>query len=293
MTKEEDLHFKRVMSLIRPEDLTGRRVLIVGAGSLGAPNCVELARLGIEQSIIDLPGERLERHNIIRHALPLDLLGQNKAHAIADWAKRFHPSVEIHDVALDVVAQGQEFLDFLGSWKPDLVLVTTDNEPSRHAVNHACFAAGIPMVMGGVFDGGMGGMIVVSRPNGPCYGCISAFLGSPEASKPHLVIDYNTEDLNDVQTTAALNLDIMMIAMIQAKVAVSLLLHGDLSMLGVGPRDAQVINAILFSNRKETKFHPEFFRQPFLATFLAVNRGEGCFVCGDVKSRSLAATSES
>lgn len=281
MNSQIDTHYERVMAIIRPERLRSKRLLVIGAGSLGSPLIQECARLGIGVTVVDQPHEILERHNIVRHSLGLDQLGRNKAEAVVEHAARFHPEPNVRAELMDVVSEQSRFEALVGDSQPDVIAVTTDNEDSRHAINAVAYAAGVPMVMGGVFDAGMGGMVAISRPGEACYGCISAFLGTPEATKPHKVVDYNSpEDLNNLKTTSALNIDILLIAAIQAKVVLSLLEHGDLSLLGLSPADAQSINTLLFSNRRQADFHPIHFGRPFHATFLNIPSSPECFVCG-------------
>ena len=61
--------------------------------------------------------------------------------------------------------------------KADVVVLATDNEPSRYTINEICVRNGIPFVVGRVFTRGIGGEVFAYRPpDGACLACLEAAL---------------------------------------------------------------------------------------------------------------------
>lgn len=131
--------------------LKGARVLVVGAGGLGAPVLMYLAAAGIgtldivDDDIVTL--SNLQRQVI--HATPD--IGARKADSAASRILALNPNVRVvqHRVRLD----GSNALALIGGC--DLVLDGSDNFATRYLVSDACYLAQKPLVTGalGVFDG--------------------------------------------------------------------------------------------------------------------------------------------
>lgn len=269
----EQEFYKRVGQVFRPEALKRKRAVVVGVGSGGSRVATELGRLGVGQVLIDRPGERLEEHNIIRHELGYDSLGKLKLSELARHIRNFNSATPIECVELDVTAQPEAFLKLVERTRPDLLLACTDNQQSKHVVDTAGVRFGIPTAGAGVYDGGVGGEVYVTRPGAACYGCIAAHLQLKRhtAEKP-ANIDYSNLDLDELRSTAALNTEISQIALIHARVALNLLLAGESDLLGLPPE----INLVVFANRCV----PGHFARPLHAEFYHLARRPDCLVCG-------------
>src|SRR5438445_5876260 len=122
--------YKRTSSLLRPEDLRGKKVVVVGLGSGGSRAAAELGRLGISLVLIERPGELLLEHNIIRHLLNYDSVGRPKLTEVAQHISKFNPSTSINCIEMDVTAQKEAFDQLLSKERPTLILMCTDNEQS-------------------------------------------------------------------------------------------------------------------------------------------------------------------
>ncbi|MFU1477628.1 HesA/MoeB/ThiF family protein [Roseovarius sp. C7] len=148
--------------------LKSARVLVVGAGGLGAPVLTYLAAAGVGRiGVIDhdeVSNSNLQRQVIFRDAD----IGRPKVEAAAEAMRALNPYVELRpyqrrlesDFAADLFAEY------------DLILDGTDNFATRYMVNRAAVAAGKPLISGAIaqwegqlslFDPGAGG---------PCYECI-------------------------------------------------------------------------------------------------------------------------
>ncbi|HEV2435688.1 MAG TPA: ThiF family adenylyltransferase [Verrucomicrobiae bacterium] len=266
-------YFKRVDQIFRPEQLRTKKVMVVGLGSGGSRVASDLGRLGVSLTLVDLPGELLEEHNIVRHVLGYDSLGKAKTTELARYIRNLNLNIIIECVERDVTANQAGFRRLVERVRPDLLLACTDNQASKHAINEIAVRLGIPMVGAGVYDGGIAGEVYVTRPGAACYGCIAAESQLKDSGlKKPLNIDYNNLDLAETRSTSALNLDIAQIALIHARVALNILLSGEVDLLGLPPE----VNLIVFANRRV----PGHFERPLHGDFFHIKSHPDCLVCG-------------
>ena len=266
--------YKRTSEIFRPERLRQKRAICVGLGSGGGRVATELGRLGLPLTLIDLPGEKIEEHNIIRHELGYASLGKPKTVELRNHIHNFNPEVPIECVEMDVTAEKEEFRSLVARQRPDLLLACTDNQPSKHVINEIAVHFAIPVVGAGVYDGGIAGGVYITRPGAACLGCIATHLHLDQRkTRTKRNIDYNDLNLPEIRSTAALNLDIAQIALIHARVALNLLLAGETDLLGLPPH----VNLIVFANR----LVPDHFERPLHAEFYHIQKQADCLVCGN------------
>jgi hypothetical protein len=82
----------------------------------------------------------------------------------------------------------------------------------------------------------------------------------------------NSLDQDEIHSTCALSLDIEQIALVQARVALSVLLPKQSDLLGI-PREA---NLLVLSNRRV----PGVFERPLHCDFYSIPKNPSCLVCG-------------
>ena len=141
------------------------RVLIVGAGGLGAPAALYLAAAGVGRLRIIDP-DAVELSNLQRQVLfETGDVGVAKATAAATRLAALNPNVEIEPV-VGRLGAGNAAEIIAGC---DLVLDGTDNFETRLAVNAACVAAGGALVSGAI--GRWTGQVGVFAGK-PCYQCL-------------------------------------------------------------------------------------------------------------------------
>lgn len=147
--------------------LAASRVLIVGAGGLGAPAALYLAAAGVGTiGLVD--DDVVEESNLHRQLLygTADIGRPKLAAAVARLAN-VNPFVRVmrHETRLD---RGNARA-LIGDY--DIVLDGTDTFAARYAINDACVALGVPFVYGSVarFEGQVS---VFGAPTGPCYRCL-------------------------------------------------------------------------------------------------------------------------
>jgi len=150
------------------------RVLVIGAGGLGAPSLMYLAAAGVGTlGIVDddaVTLSNLQRQVI--HGTPD--VGEAKVDSAAATISRINPhvAVETHGVRLAAA----NALDLIGGY--DLVADGSDNFATRYLASDACFFAKKPLVTAamGTFDGTLTTIRAHERaPDGmpnPTYRCL-------------------------------------------------------------------------------------------------------------------------
>ncbi len=182
LSKDEILRYSR--HLIIPEvgiegqqKLKTARVLLVGAGGLGAPLGLYLSAAGIGHiGVVDF--DVVDFTNLQRQVIhSTGDVGRKKLDSAAEKMQGINPHVRItkHEVALS----SENALDILKDY--DLVVDGTDNFPTRYLVNDACVLLGKPNVYGSIFRF-EGQATVFAYEGGPCYRCLY-----PEPPPPGLV----------------------------------------------------------------------------------------------------------
>ncbi len=158
--------------------LRDAKVLVIGAGGLGAPVLQYLAAAGVGTiGVID--DDVVENANLQRQVIHTDeRIGMPKVQSAAEAMRAQNPfiSVKIYNRRLVGDIAADLFADY------DLVLDGTDNFATRQLVNATCAAAGIPLVAAALTQ--WEGQISVYDParGAPCYACIF-----PNAPDPSLV----------------------------------------------------------------------------------------------------------
>ena len=147
--------------------LKGARVLIVGAGGLGAPTALYLAAAGVGRlGLVDF--DAVELSNLQRQVLYTTAdVGRPKAEAAAERLRALNPEVEIEPHPVRLSAANAR--DVLSGY--DVVVDGTDNFPTRYLVNDACSLMNLPYVYGSIFRF-EGQASVFQRGHGPCYRCL-------------------------------------------------------------------------------------------------------------------------
>jgi len=147
--------------------LANARVLVVGAGGLGAPVALYLAAAGVGTlGLVD--DDLVDESNLHRQVLySLPDIGQLKVEVAVERLKHVNPHVALnpHAVRLD----RHNALEVLGGY--DIVVDGTDNFPARYLINDACVLLGKPNVYGAVLRW-EGQASLFAHGEGPCYRCL-------------------------------------------------------------------------------------------------------------------------
>ncbi|HWQ54381.1 MAG TPA: molybdopterin-synthase adenylyltransferase MoeB [Bryobacteraceae bacterium] len=172
LSQEEVSRYSR--HLIIPEvgvegqlKLKQAKVLLVGAGGLGAPVGLYLAAAGVGRiGIVDF--DVVDLSNLQRQVIHgTSDLGRKKLDSAAETMRDINPHLRIdrHETALT----SENALAIIKDY--DMVVDGTDNFPTRYLVNDACVLSGKPNVYGSIFRF-EGQATVFAYPGGPCYRCL-------------------------------------------------------------------------------------------------------------------------
>ena len=168
-----DRTFERIESLFDIGLFGDVKVLVAGCGSGGASVALQLTMSGI-RNITLLDNDTVGPENVIRHVCGRRYIGQKKVDAVADVLLDRNPNASIAKVEADIMSYPNLATEIA---KADLVVLATDNEPTRYTVNELCVKHGTPFVVGRVFTRGIGGEVFAFRPpDGPCLACLEQFL---------------------------------------------------------------------------------------------------------------------
>ncbi|RWR29957.1 molybdopterin-synthase adenylyltransferase MoeB [Sinirhodobacter populi] len=140
------------------------RILVVGAGGLGAPVLLYLAAAGVGAiTLVDddhVSVSNLQRQVIFRS----EDIGAPKVEAAARALAALNPFVAVTPV----------MARFDAALIPghDLVIDGSDNFETRHLVNRACVAAGVPLISGAIAQ--WEGQLSLFDParDAPCLACV-------------------------------------------------------------------------------------------------------------------------
>ena len=153
------------------------RVLVVGAGGLGAPAILALAHAGVGTiGIVD--DDEVERTNLHRQILFREEdVGRQKGEAAKDAITRINKriSIEVHPTRFlphNAIELAQDY---------DLVIEGSDNFPTKFLVADACHLAKRAVVHAAAVRW-VGTALAVSAEGAPCYRCV--FEDIPKGDAP-------------------------------------------------------------------------------------------------------------
>lgn len=147
--------------------ISGAKVLLVGAGGLGAPVGYYLAAAGVGKiGIVD--GDQVELSNLQRQIVhSTEDLGKNKAVSAQETLLALNPGIEI--ITYQERVTSENIFNILEDY--EIVVDGSDNFPTRYLVNDACVLTRKPLSHGAVFRFHGQAMTIVPG-EGPCYRCL-------------------------------------------------------------------------------------------------------------------------
>jgi len=247
LNKDEILRYSR--HLILPEvgmegqlKLKNAKVLMVGAGGLGAPLGLYLAASGVGRiGVVDF--DVVDFTNLQRQVIHgTKDVGRKKLDSAADSMLDINPYMTVDK--FDTAITSENALDIIKDY--DMVVDGTDNFPTRYLINDACVLLKKPNVYGSIFRF-EGQATIFAYPGGPCYRCLY-----PEPPPPGLVPSCAEGGVLGILPGT--------IGMIQATEAVKLI-------LGVGET---LVGRLLLFDALAMRFRE-----------LKLRRNPECPVCGD------------
>ncbi|AEF84232.1 Uba/ThiF-type NAD/FAD-binding protein [Treponema primitia ZAS-2] len=149
--------------------IMGGKVLIIGAGGLGAPAAMYLAAAGVgtigiaDADSVDL--SNLQRQII--HSTPD--VGKHKVISAKETMNAMNPDVEV--VTYREWINSTNIVDIIKDRDYDFIIDGTDNFPIKFLINDACVMQGKPFSHAGIIR--FQGQLMTYIPGkGPCYRCV-------------------------------------------------------------------------------------------------------------------------
>lgn len=143
------------------------KVLIIGAGGLGAPAALYLAAAGVG-TIGIADGDRVDLTNLQRQVIHFTAdVGRPKVESAAAKMRAINPGIQMR--TYDQLVSAANILEILADY--DFIIDGTDNFAAKFLINDACVKADKPFSHGGIlrFDG----QTMTVRPGqSACYRCI-------------------------------------------------------------------------------------------------------------------------
>ena len=152
------------------------KVLIIGAGGLGAPAALYLAAAGV--GVIGIAdADRVDLSNLQRQVIhTTDDLGKPKVESARETMLAINPEIRVRTYH-DFVNAGN-VLDLVADY--DFVMDGTDNFPAKFLINDACVIAQKPFSHAGILR--FQGQLMTYVPGrGPCYRCVFREPPPPDA----------------------------------------------------------------------------------------------------------------
>jgi adenylyltransferase/sulfurtransferase len=199
------------------EKLLGSRVLMIGAGGLGAPASMYIAAAGVG-SLTICDGDTVDLTNLQRQIVHRESrIGVNKAESAKIALGEINPDCVVTPITHRV---GGEELEALIA-AADVVVDCCDNFSTRHAVNAACVRAKKPLVSGaGVRFSGQLSVFDVRRDDAPCYRCLF-----PEENM-------SADDVDRCATLGVFSPLVGIIGVAQAAETIRMIVHDDSPLIG-------------------------------------------------------------
>src|ERR671910_3687819 len=147
--------------------LLDAKVLLLGAGGLGAPTALYLAAAGVGTlGIVD--DDDVDLSNLQRQVIhTTDRIGVPKVDSAEESVKAINPDVNV--VKYKTRLDASNIMEIIDGY--DVIVDGVDNFPTRYLLNDATVRRGIPVVSASIL--GFDGQLSVFKPHdGPCYRCL-------------------------------------------------------------------------------------------------------------------------
>ncbi len=291
---DSNVFYSRSSGLIENDALQKKHALIIGLGSFGSQIAVELAKSAVGRfTLVDF--DRLEAHNIVRHACYLKDVGRLKTDAVAELVLGKNPYATVEKLPLDVNTDTAR-IEFAVK-ESDLVIVATDNNKSRFLMSDFISHYGKTGIYGRANSRAEGGDVFVQRSDGPCYGCLvgnRAFdTSAQEVScreaglRSGAIAAYTAPEDVAAIIQVGLASDIAPITNLMVKIALVELSKGTNGGLA-SLENELVYNYWMWANRREKRFKnwapfPESGRRPSILRWYGAHiaKDEHCPLCGE------------
>ncbi|WP_431120861.1 ThiF family adenylyltransferase [Variovorax paradoxus] len=259
--------------------LRNKSVLLIGAGNVGSPVAIQLARAGVRRLDIVDP-DVLQAGNTVRWALGRREAGQFKAYALAAYIGVDFPLTEAHPHAFRIghcATKPEDIVDYFELTrtlieKADLVIDATASFRASYFIADMAKSLDKPYLWLTTTHGAAGGVVgrILPGHTAGCWHCFQRCLGDGSIRLP---ADSGAEEVQPGGCThptfIGAGLDSDEIAILASRLAVATLCRGDAN--GYGDFDWDVAVGDLQMNGRSTA--PNWSIYP-------LNAHPGCRACG-------------
>lgn len=274
-----DRTFERIESLFDIQFFAPVKVLVAGCGSGGGNVALQLVMSGIRNfTLIDK--DTLGPENVIRHVCGRRFIGKKKTDALEEIFLDRNPNVKVKKIEADLM----DLPNLEDEIKEcNVVVLATDNEPTRYKINEICVKNDIPFVVGRVFTRGIGGEIFNFRPGvGGCLACLESVLQRTPFRQGIKEIDLVSEEerekiygmeIAEIKDSPGLAVDISFITAFHTRFVLDAIAR----RLKERPKYLELMdekNYLIWGNRPVHPFDRHFFLQR-----IKLDRQENCTIC--------------
>jgi adenylyltransferase/sulfurtransferase len=171
MTPEQIRRYNRHIILdgfgtLGQKKLLSAKVLIIGAGGLGAPCALYLAAAGVG-TIGIADADFVSLSNLQRQVIHFSTdAGQLKVTSAQEKIERLNPEVHVEPISHYITAENA-----LKTLEPyDFIIDATDSFASKYLINDACVLLGKPFCTAGIVR--YSGQLMTHVPGSACYRCL-------------------------------------------------------------------------------------------------------------------------
>lgn len=226
------------------EELAGKTIALIGAGSIGSAIAESLAAFGIRRVKLVDP-DRLQSHNFARHRVHSKHLGRHKVLALSELLRERDPEIDVEALTLDVIYDADLVRPMLR--EVDAIVVSSDGVDSRRAANHLIRRAGKAGIFACVLaDGAFGEVLRTRPPRTGCLLCARAELVERGSMNPESGLDRGYGEGTRHLPMTAVGGDLGLVGAIAAKATVATVLEelgyrdqrlpGDHAIIGLQPK---------------------------------------------------------
>lgn len=267
----------RSQGVIDTSIIAGKKVAVVGVGSVGSPIALHLAMSAVGNFTL-LDPDMFSAANLSRHAGDLRDLGRYKTRAVRDLILHRNAQAAVQTFEDDFLAltwseQAERLRD------SNLVIATTDSTPAQFMVNEVCNSLKIPSIYIGCYERACAGEVLFVIPGETaCLNCFMEFRQShlAELKKKERQIPYSDEAPSEFKGEPGLAIDIAYVVAIASAYALALLLP-DSSRRNLLNMERNL--TLVHSGSLPQGQYSEFFNMPFDLLLARVKRDESCPVC--------------
>ena len=255
------------------DKLSKAKVLVIGAGGLGASVLPYLAAAGVgEIGIVD--DDVIEISNLHRQVIyKSSAVGKHKAKEAKSMIAELNPLVKVN--AITEKLSGKNAISLFGNY--DIIVDATDNIAIKYLINDACLITNKPMVYGSVFRF-QGQVSVFNYQNGPTYRCLYPDENTQSANCEDAgVIGITVGIIGQLQANEVIKMILEIGNVLSGKIVVYSILNNEQQKYDFDKSDVQLMTKEIF-DKKYSKEEYQVEEVKFEAVLDEINIPEVLFL---------------